>query len=66
MIILIIAGILLSLLFKPTRRSLLAFLALIGLDLAGIGVGVNIFNALLVGFLGIPGICAVALLNIFY
>ena len=66
MLILIVAGIILSLIFKPTRKSLLAFLGLIGLDLAGIGVGVNILNACLIGFLGIPGIFAVVLLNIFY
>jgi len=66
MIILIVAGLLLSLFFKPTRRSLLAFLGLLGLDLAGVSVGVNVLNACLVGFLGIPGIGIVAFLNIFY
>ena len=66
MLILILVALLLSLLFKPTRRSLLALFALIGLDLAGITVGVNLLSAFIIGFLGIPGIGVVAFLNIFY
>ena len=53
-----------GLFIKPVRRTYLAFLALILFSFSG--VGVNLINASLIGFLGIPGIAAVCALNLIY
>lgn len=64
--IIIIAVLLISLLFKPTRRSVFALGALVGLNVLGVSIGANLLSACIVGFLGLPGIGTVALLNLIY
>ncbi len=66
MFISIVAAILISLLFKPTRRAFWALSGLAVLNSFGVPVGANLLNACLIGFLGIPGIGSVALLNMIY
>ncbi|MBR5478887.1 MAG: hypothetical protein IKU84_01765 [Clostridia bacterium] len=62
---LVIAGIV-SLMFKPLRKTIFALLGLVGLDMAGVSVGVNLINAALIGLLGISGIFCTLILNIIF
>lgn len=66
MVFFLIVVALVSLLFKPTRRTVFALLGLTCLDLAGISVGVNLLNAALIGFLGISGVLGTLILNIIF
>ena len=66
MLILAVAAGIIAMLFKPSRRIILSFAALIVLKICGLPIGVNLLNAGLCGLLGIPGIASVFLLNIIY
>ena len=62
---------LLLLLFRPTRvfvkgiaRTLGGLLGLCTLNLAGVGLGVNLLNALIIGVLGLPGLGALLVISL--